>query len=105
MKENNPEYFKDYYLKNKDKFKKYEDTKKEQKIECSICKCMLVKRNMKKHMTTPKHLKKLEIKKDSEKELNTTIIKLMDKILISENTILSLQDDILELKKNTKYNI
>ena len=54
MKENNTEYFKDYYLKNKDKFKKYEDTKKEQKIECSICKCILVKRNKKKQFTTTK---------------------------------------------------
>ena len=54
-----PEYFKNYYKNNIEKFKQRSEQRKEEFITCDICNCDIVKKNKTQHYRTKKHLLKL----------------------------------------------
>ena len=54
-----PEYFKNYYKNNIEKFKQRSEQRKEEYITCDICHCDIGKKNRTQHNRTKKHLLKL----------------------------------------------
>ena len=50
----NPEYYKNYYQANKEKY-----TNNKIIIHCDICDCEIVQRNLKRHYLSPKHINNL----------------------------------------------
>lgn len=73
-KTDNPNYFREYYITNVVRFKEYEQKRKEIKVECPACKCIVVKKHILKHNATKKHLKNSRnIYKDLEEEVNAIL--------------------------------
>lgn len=56
-----PDYFKKYYIQNRDKYKRRDDERKKQTYICDVCKCRVVERNRVNHETTAKHSRLQEL--------------------------------------------
>ena len=59
-KTQDPEYYKKYYLNNKDAYLKRGIERKQVFIDCPTCSCTLVKKVWKQHTRTQKHLNNVE---------------------------------------------
>ena len=54
------EYRQKYYEEHKDEIKEYNRQYSKLKYTCEVCKCELIKKHMKRHESSKKHLSKLD---------------------------------------------
>jgi hypothetical protein len=61
-KTDHPDYYKEYYAKNKEKYQERGLARKKIFIYCEICNCEMVKKGQARHKRTPKHLNNILLK-------------------------------------------
>ena len=61
-KTDHPDYYKTYYLNNKEKYQERGINRKSIFVTCEICNCEMVKKGQARHKRTPKHLNNILIK-------------------------------------------
>jgi hypothetical protein len=83
---NDPVYFKEYYEKNKQKYKDVYNTV----IRCESCKCDVQKLNLSKHLKTKKHQSLSQVQNNTNSENNTKLKDLEMKYIELENKLKTL---------------
>ena len=61
-KTDDPDYYKNYYQENKEKYQARGQVRKSQFVKCEVCDCVLVKKGQARHKRSSKHLNNILLK-------------------------------------------